>query len=128
MSTALKINRGTTFSMRYVHQHDGVPVNITNAKVYFTVKPVEFDALQDDSSAIIKVTGTIVDGPNGVAAINLTPVQTSYILGSVGNYITPGKNYVYDIKVDENGDQANVYKTVEGKLTIDASPNNRAIM
>lgn len=124
-TTAIKINRGTSWSTTYTHQHDGVPVDITGATVYFTVKSQEYDSTQDDSTSIIEETVTShVDPTNGVTNIELSPEQTSYIQEVAGNYIVPGQ-YTYDIKVKEA--DGSVYKTVEGKCTIDGSPTNRSV-
>lgn len=126
-STGITINRGTSWSTTYTHQHDGVPFTLVGATVYFTVKPVEFDSVQDDSTAIIEETVTThVDPTNGITNIELSPTQTSYILGVAGNYIAPGTNYTYDIKVKEA--DGSIYKTVEGKCKIDGSPTNRSVV
>lgn len=125
-ATGIKINRGTTWSTTYTHQHDGVPVDITGATVYFTVKSAEYDSTQDDSTAIIEATITShIDPTNGITNIELSPSQTSYIQGVEGNYIVPSKNYTYDIKVKEA--DGSIYKTVEGKCAIDGSPTNRSV-
>lgn len=112
----LKINRGTTYKLGYTHSHDNERVSLEGAIVRFTVKSSEFDASQDDSTAVIKkdiTTGTA----DGYAEIVILPEDTATL--------DPEKEYYYDIRVDENSDGTEVYKMDEGTIELDGSPTNR---
>lgn len=110
----LKVNRGTTYTMTYNHQVNGVATSLVGSTVRFTMKSTEYDTDADDSDALI--VKNITDGTSGgVATITLTPTNT---------YQTPGK-YFYDIKVDVASDGVTIYKMDEGTVKIDGSPTNR---
>jgi len=109
----LKINRGTTYSIAFSYQKDGVASTLVGATVRFTMKTSEWDTDTTDASAAI--TKDVTDGDvNGNATITLDPADTATL--------TPGK-YFYDIKVAEV--DGSVYKCDEGKIKLDASPTNR---
>ena len=109
----LKINRGTTYTINYTYQKDGIATSLVGATVRFTIKNVEFSSDSTDSdAAVIK---NITDGTiNGNATITIEPEDTATL--------TPG-NYFYDIKVEEVSGA--IYKTDEGKIKLDGSPTNR---
>lgn len=113
MTTTLKINRGTTYAINVEYLRDGEPATLVGATVRFTMKPLEFDADADDSTAAVKydvTTGTA----EGTATIVILPEDTAEL--------EPG-SYFYDIKVEEAG--GDVYKLDEGKVKLDGSPTNR---
>ena len=111
-SNKLTINRGTTYSITFNYQVDGVATSLVGSTVFFTVKSVAYDTDATDSSAVI--SKTITDGTSGgVATITLTATDT---------YLTPG-TYFYDISVKDGS--GNIYKMVEGRIIIDGSPRNR---
>ena len=111
----LYYDRGTTKRWTYYHHHGTEPFSLEDATVRFTIKKVEFDNDDDDSTAVIAK-----DFTNGAAEghieILLLPNETSEI--------APGE-YIYDIKVDELSDGTEVYKVIEGEIEIDGSPTNR---
>lgn len=109
----LKINRGTTYTIDFNYQRNGVATSLVGATVRFTMKPSEYDTSADDSSA--SVLKNVSDGDSsGSATISIDPTDTSEL--------TPGK-YFYDIKVQESG--GNIYKVDEGTVKLDGSPTNR---
>jgi hypothetical protein len=114
-STTLKIDRGTLFTFTYTYKKSGVPTSLVGATVRFTMKASEFSANTTDSDALI--IKDVTDGASdGTCQFAITPTDTATI--------TKG-TYNYDIKVDELSDGTIVYKTVEGKIKLDASPTNR---
>lgn len=109
------VRRGTTYSVLYQHQHDGVNHTLVGATLYLTVKTVESDDSADDATAVIQKTVTShTNAAAGQSTIELTPTDT---------YIDPA-DYKYDIRVKEAGGR--VYVVDEGIMTIDGSPTNRA--
>lgn len=113
MAKDLTVNRGTTFTIDFNYQKGGVAETLVGATVRFTVKSDEYDSSTNDSTALI--TKNITDGDSsGHAEIKLEPANTATL--------TPGK-YKYDIKVQEAG--GDIYKVIEGKFILDASPTNR---
>jgi hypothetical protein len=112
-STTLKVNRGTTYTIDFNYQKNGSAASLVGATVRFTIKTSEYDSDTSDSDALVKKN--ITDGDSsGNATISIDPSDTSTI--------APGK-YYYDIKVAESS--GDVYKVVEGRLELDASPTNR---
>lgn len=111
----LKIDRGTTYTIAFSYQRNGVASSLVGSTVRFTMKTAEYDSDADDSTAV--VTKNITDGDaNGNANIIINPSDTATL--------TPGK-YHYDIKVDVTSNGATVYKVDEGTIQLDASPTNR---
>ena len=108
----LNVNRGTTYTLGYQHQHDGINHTLVGATVRFTVKDKEYDGSMDDSTALVKKD--VAGDENGYAVIVLSPTDTANL--------TPGKLF-YDIKVKEAS--GSVFKMDEGKIKIDGSPTNR---
>lgn len=109
------INRGTTFSIDYEYQRNGVATTLVGATVRFTMKSSEYSDDTADADALVAKNITN-GGADGRATITINPTDTATL--------APGK-YYYDIKVDVNSDGAEVYKTVEGTIKLDASPTNR---
>lgn len=82
----------------------GVPINITGATVYFTVKK-SYDL--DDTNATIQVINTVhQDAINGISTIVLTPEMTKKEIG----------NYVYDIQIKRATD--NIKTVMRGNFKI----------
>lgn len=52
-SNKLTINRGTTYSITFNYQVDGVATSLVGSTVFFTVKSVAYDTDATDSSAVI---------------------------------------------------------------------------
>lgn len=111
----LKINRGTTYTITYTYQVNGVATTLVGATVRFTMKSTEYDTDATDTTAVVKKNIT-TGNSSGVATITLNPSDTATL--------TPGK-YYYDIKVDVASNGATIYKTDEGQITLDGSPTNR---
>lgn len=109
----LKVNRGTTYTLNFQYQRNGVAASLVGATVRFTVKTAEYDTDTTDASATI--VKNVTDGnASGEATITIDPADTASL--------AKGK-YYYDIKVEEaSGD---VYKCDEGTIDLDASPTNR---
>ncbi len=117
------IDRGTEFTFGYQHMHrvGGVDTSfpLTGCTLYFTMKPVEYDSEQTDTTAVATRTlTTFTDAPNGIAQITLTDVETQ---------LDPTKKYYADIKVEEPG-RVGAIKTFEGMFKIDGSPTNRNLI
>lgn len=110
-----KVNRGTTWSITYTYRVDGVATSLVGSTVRFTMKSVEWDTDTADTTAAVKKNVTSGSAA-GVATITLSPSDTATL--------TPGE-YTYDIKVDVGSLGTTVYKTDEGKITLDGSPTNR---
>lgn len=111
----LLINRGTTYSITFNYQRNGVATTLVGATVRFTIKSTEYDTDTADSTAV--VTKNVTSGTSGgVATITINPADTATL--------TPGK-YFYDIKVDVASNGATVYKCDEGQIQLDGSPTNR---
>jgi len=111
----LKINRGTTYTINFDYQRNGVAETLVGATVRFTMKSDEYDSDMTDASAVVQKDVTSGDA-NGHAEIVLDPADT--------DNVTPGK-YFYDIKVEEASGA--IYKVDEGKVTLDGSPTNRGV-
>lgn len=115
MAKPLTINRGTTYTINFAYQRNGVATTLVGATVRFTVKTTEYDTDTVDSTAV--VTKNITTGTSGgLATITINPVDTATL--------TPGK-YFYDIKVKDASN--NVYKVDEGEIKLDGSPTNRLV-
>lgn len=109
----LKIDRGTTYTINFAYQRNGVAETLVGATVRFTMKTSEYDDNTSDSTAV--VLKNVTDGTSGgLATISIDPDDTAEL--------TPGK-YFYDIKVEEAG--GDVYKCDEGTIKLDGSPTNR---
>ena len=111
----ITIDRGTSYSITFNYQKNGVAETLVGSTVRFTMKTAEYssDATDSDANLVKNITtGTA----GGEATIELTPADTATL--------TP-RDYFYDIKVDVNSDGAEVYKCIEGKIKIDASATNR---
>jgi len=111
----LNINRGTTYTINYTYQRNGVAATLVDATVRFTMKTTEYSADTDDSDAVVLKNITTGDAL-GNAVITINPADTAVLV--------PNK-YYYDIKVDVHSDGTEVYKTDEGTVRLDGSPTNR---
>lgn len=109
----LKINRGTTYTINFAYQRDGVAATLVGATVRFTVKSAEYSTDASDTDAV--VTKNVTNGTSaGLATIEIEPADTATL--------TPGK-YYYDIKVEDASGK--IYKCDEGTIKLDGSPTNR---
>ena len=89
----LEVVRNTTKIYELVFTKDGVSQDITDWKVYFTVKS---EAKDSDANAVISKTITSHDDPtNGKTLIELEPADTADL--DLGNYY-----YSMDFKDDED--------------------------
>lgn len=112
-TNTLNINRGTTYTINFQYQRNGVNTTLIGATVRFTIKSAEYDDNYTDTSAVV-IKNITTGNSSGVAAIILAPVDTATI--------EPG-NYFYDIKVEDS--TSNIYKCLKGKVVLDGSPTNR---
>jgi len=111
----LKINRGTTYTINFAYQRNGVATTLVGATVRFTMKTAEYstDTADTDASVVKNITtGTAA----GLATVTINPADTATL--------TPA-TYYYDIKVQDSGGA--IYKCDEGKVTLDGSPTNRLV-
>ena len=101
----------------FTKKSDGLPIDITNSTIYFTVKTVESDLVASDSSAKIKKELSITDGVAGKATLFLTQDDT---------FIDAG-DYYYDIKIltPHDGADTTVDVAIIGKFTITSNRTNR---
>lgn len=116
MAKTLKIVRGTTFIYALSGvSREGVPVDLTNATIRFTIKNTEYDDSEDDATAAIAkdVTNGTADGS---AKITILPSDT--------RAIAPG-DYFFDCKIDVNSDGKEIYLIDSGDAYISASSTNR---
>jgi len=111
-------DRGTSYTIGIVYEKDGVAHTLVGATVLCTVKDVEFDDSTTDATSIIPPKNITTGNAQGEADIVFTPAETAEI--------EPGE-YFYDVKVDEDSDGVNVYKILEGKITLGGSPTNRLL-
>lgn len=109
----LNINRGTTYTINFQYQRNGVNTTLVGATVRFTIKSHEYDDNYTDTSAQV-IKNVTTGNSSGVAVVALAPVDTATI--------EPG-NYFYDIKVEDSS--GNIYKCIEGQVVLDGSPTNR---
>jgi len=111
-------DRGTTYTIGVVYKKGGVAHTLVGATVLCTVKEVEYDGSQDDATAVIPPKNITNGDSEGNAAIPFTPSETAEL---------EPKEYYYDVKVDENSDGVNVFKILEGRITLGGSPTNRLL-
>lgn len=109
----LKIDRGTTYTIGIVYKRNGVAASLVGATVRFTMKPVEYDAVMDDSDADV-LKNITTGNAAGEATISIEPTDTATLV--------PNK-YYYDIKVEQADGE--IYKIDEGRIILDGSPTNR---
>lgn len=99
-----EIFRKTTKVYELNFKKDGSPLDISDWKIYFTMKENMGDI--DDIAKIKKDITTHMDAPNGKTTIELSTTDTD---------LTP-KNYYYDIKYKD--DEDNVGILFRGRITI----------
>lgn len=91
----LTARRGDTTTITVVYTLNGVAVDLTDATVFFTVKPTLPTDDSDDSAAIITETVTSHSDPTaGTTIIELSAAQMTVNAG----------NYHYDIQVKDSDD------------------------
>ena len=116
MANLANIDRGTTYAISGTYTDDaGDAIDISSSEIFFTVKASKYDTSSDDSTALISKSGVITSGPDGTYTITLTPTDT---------LVTPGK-YYYSIKIDVDGDDANVKLLASGKVKVVGNTTNR---
>lgn len=92
MSNYIHIMRaGDDYNLKLVAELDGVPIDITGYKYWFTVKSA-FSNL--DSEAVLQFPTVVGDNPNDVAASGVCYIS---IPGAITKNITAG-SYFYDIQ------------------------------
>lgn len=96
-TTKISLYRGVSYPTTYQHTDgNGGKVPLTGCQVLFTIKPVSYDDDPTDATATYKVSGTITDGPNGLASWNTLIPATS---------VEPG-DYFFDITVVDSTGKA----------------------
>lgn len=116
MAKLADIDRGTKYGITGTYLDGaGDPIDISNSEILFTMKDTPFDTSSDDSTAIIKKSGSITDGPNGEYSITLSPTETQ---------VTPA-NYFYSIKIDVDGDDSNIKLLASGRVRVVGNTTNR---
>lgn len=113
MSSQLKINRGTTYSINFTFQRNGAAASLVGATVRFTAKSTEYSTDTTDADAVI-IKNITTGASDGTAIISINPADTASLV--------PGK-YFYDIKVQLPSGE--IYKADEGTIKLDGSPTNR---
>lgn len=107
----LTYNRSTTFTLTHNYQKNGV-ASSDGSKLFFTVKPSQFDTSDLDDTAIIKKTITMT-GPTNVITITPSDVQET---------VAPG-TYYYDLKVTDN--VVGIILADSGQFKLVGTPTNR---
>lgn len=112
----ITVNRGTSYAIT-VQYVGSTSSNITGSTILFTVKEVESDLDDTDSTALVlKNVTSHTDPTHGVSTIQLAPSDT--------RDIEPG-NYYYSVKIDLASDDVTVYELDEGRFVLDGDPTNR---
>lgn len=109
--------RNTTLPITFIYQKNGVP-STAGVSLYFTVKAAPgYDSSATDSTAIIS---------KKVSMGGLSTVSFTIDPPDVSDTIAPGKNYVYDFKMQETGTSPIViYPAGNGEFILQAYPTNR---
>ena len=100
----LEIFKKTTKAYELIFKKDGLPLNITDWKIYFTVKKNMGDT--DEKAKIKKDVITHMDAPNGKTTIELSTSDTDLL----------AMDYYYDIKYKD--DEGNAGILFRGRITI----------
>lgn len=108
----LTLSRNSTYDMTYTHVEA-----MTGGTLRFTLKPVLYDTDADDSDATIK---------KDVTSFSNGDLTASWTLTDANLYVTPGKNYHYDIVFEDSSGEATP-PIFEGKVTITGHPTNRTV-
>ena len=103
-TTTLEIYKGTTEGYELLFYEDGLLIDITGWKIYFTVKEKMNDS--DANAKIAKTISSHEDATNGKTLIELSKADTN---------ITKG-NYYYSIDYLDDEDNEDVL--VQGRLRI----------
>jgi hypothetical protein len=86
----------------YFYDENDLSIDITGAKIYFTVKNKPSDT---DNDAVLKKDITVLTDPNnGNAQVEITPTDSSSLLG----------NYLYSIKIKMSDNK--IYTGAEGTI------------
>ena len=100
----LEIFRKTTKVYELIFKQDGLPLDITDWTIYYTLKENMGDS--DDNAKIKKDITTHMDAPNGKTTIELSTTDTNLT----------SMSYYYDIKYKD--DEGNVGILFRGRTTI----------
>lgn len=107
INTKLEVCRGDDVSFPVTFtDSNGLPLNITGWKIYFTVKLSYDDNATDSSASIAKDITVHTDPLNGKSSVDLSNLDTN---------ISPGK-YIYDIQVKDA--QAKIITAVKGTFEV----------
>ena len=101
----LQRNQSSTLAYELPFTEDGIAIDITNYKIYFTLKEKKEDA--DSAAKINKIITSHADPTNGKALIEFIAADTADLLG----------NYYYSMEFkDTENDTEDVL--FEGRMTI----------
>ena len=92
------------------------PTDLTNKKLYFTVKLQPWDDVADDSDAVFKILGAL---PNP----DTEPGRVVFSVSATQSYIDPTVPYYYDI-VQTDIDGTNPERLAIGSFNVIAGANN----
>lgn len=93
-----------------------MPTDLTNKKLYLTVKTQPWDDVADDSDAVFKILGTLPDP-------DTEPGRVVFTISSTQSYIDPTVPYYYDI-VQTDIDGTNPERLAIGSFNVIAGANN----
>jgi len=108
MSTKANLERsqGSTMGYELPFTKDGIGIDITDFKIYFTLKEKKEDT--DANAKINKTITTHTDAINGETLIEFTASDTSSLLG----------NYYYSIEFKDTSGTYGEDVLFEGRMTI----------
>ena len=117
MNNNLSIKRGNSLFINYTNQDNSsppLPISLSGATLYFTVKSVPWDTNASDSSAIFQVLSSGNTG--NTCTFSISPAQTELL--------SPGTNYYYDITISyANGV---VVTPIYGDIKVNPTVTNKA--
>lgn len=109
--------RNTTLPITFIYEKNGVP-STDGVSLYFTVKAAPgYDSSATDTTAIVS---------KKVSMASSSTVSFTIDPPDVADTVAPGKNYVYDFKMQETGTNPIViYPAGNGQFILEALPTNR---
>lgn len=112
------INRGCVNTIWFLAQKpDGSWIDKTDKKLYLTCKTQPWDTDADDSDAVFKVVGTMVDPER-------EPGKVQFLLSEEQCYLDPEKPYFVDIVETDADGTSNAERLFIGQFNVVPGPNN----